>query len=998
MYAHVQIFTSTYAGDSYSLSFCALSAEKMQLVFPEHGSPDFARRLHALKEYQLFAVPPSIPVKDASAFEERVHNACSSFEKTMYQHLVQHYLSKRSPYRSILLYHGLGVGKTCSSITVAEAFLMDHRLEDEPRILVVSPSALKKSYEEQIFSISKMMDRHAMKDQCTSDTYAHLVHGAKDAEAFAKRVQQVIRARYQFLTYDGLIEYTNKNPSVRNKIIIIDEAHNLRQQEAEKRTAEALENMIANGQGNRLVLLSATPMYNEPDEIFWLLSLLLKNDRQDTRMLPKSLFRNDEWMPRAKDVLTQLASEYISYIRGKNPYTFAARIRPSASGYAVHPAEWSQVLKDGILPSTVGSKQKVSALSKQGDASISAAPKQLQWLNITYPGDSHGEKGFWKMFQKKSGDVAFPASYRKTHEGALRPIPGHLDTLASKLATICNCVRKSEGIVLVYSQFVWSGVVPLAIALEHMGFERAGGQNLLARSVGTQDERVTFPGVPFPRYCILSGDAQVMGGTKMETLRQMINDETNMHGEKVKVVLITPIAGEGLSFRNMREVHILDPWYHINRTEQVIGRAIRTCSHTQLPLEERNVTVFLHACLSDNMVTADEHAYRIACRKLRQTTLVEEVLRNHAMDCSLLHHLNHQPTSLFPFQVVMRTSQGSYVPYQFGDEEATRPTCASQLPPSTDITMRKEVYQSMFPTILRRLEKYVQKRLPTSLYFAQQELIGASGTDRDLCLQALETVLYPRSWVAGYRMYVHREGFVFIPEQQVSKQFLLPLPQARNVEDAAPSTCQLQTLLASIPTKTDPAMIAYTIYTSVDDQCWRRYMEAMLTDPEVYAWVLSVLALHGVLVLAKELPSHKHKFGKYIGFVDIFAPSFHVLLASEEGFREASEKEVSMLSSKRTTLAKPSEDLPYGMFVPEKSKAKQTTTVTRCVFKLMTPGPVATKKRGVVCLSNTKGELEEAMRALGLSPKGDKFNMCYDLGLHLFKMGRVVLPPELKVV
>jgi hypothetical protein len=42
-------------------------------------------------------------------------------------------------------------------------------------------------------------------------------------------------------------------------------------------------------------------------------------------------------------------------------------------------------------------------------------------------------------------------------------------------------------------------------------------------------------------------------------------------------------------------IHIMDPWHHLNRLEQVIGRGIRYCSHIDLPEEDRNVLVFLHA-------------------------------------------------------------------------------------------------------------------------------------------------------------------------------------------------------------------------------------------------------------------------------------------------------------------------------------------------------------------------------------------------------------------
>ena len=41
-------------------------------------------------------------------------------------------------------------------------------------------------------------------------------------------------------------------------------------------------------------------------------------------------------------------------------------------------------------------------------------------------------------------------------------------------------------------------------------------------------------------------------------------------------------------------MHILDPWYNLNRAEQVIGRAVRNKSHCMLPYNNRNVEIYLY--------------------------------------------------------------------------------------------------------------------------------------------------------------------------------------------------------------------------------------------------------------------------------------------------------------------------------------------------------------------------------------------------------------------
>jgi len=97
-----------------------------KLIFPEHGESDFGKKLTELPEYDIFYKNPISPIHTQEEFEKYVENACTGFEKTLYQHFVQHYLSRRSPYKSLLLFHGLGSGKTCSAITIAESLLLDH--------------------------------------------------------------------------------------------------------------------------------------------------------------------------------------------------------------------------------------------------------------------------------------------------------------------------------------------------------------------------------------------------------------------------------------------------------------------------------------------------------------------------------------------------------------------------------------------------------------------------------------------------------------------------------------------------------------------------------------------------------------------------------------------------------------------------------------------------------------------------------------------------------
>jgi hypothetical protein len=79
-------------------------------------------------------------------------------------------------------------------------------------------------------------------------------------------------------------------------------------------------------------------------------------------------------------------------------------------------------------------------------------------------------------------------------------------------------------------------------------------------------------------------------------------------GEVIKVFMITASGAEGINLKNTRYVHIVEPYWHMVRLQQVIGRARRICSHQELPEEMRTVQVFLYiAVLTDSQKTDEKN-------------------------------------------------------------------------------------------------------------------------------------------------------------------------------------------------------------------------------------------------------------------------------------------------------------------------------------------------------------------------------------------------------
>jgi len=155
---------------------------------------------------------------------------------------------------------------------------------------------------------------------------------------------------------------------------------------------------------------------------------------------------------------------------------------------------------------------------------------------------------------------------------------------------------------------------------------------------------------------IYNGSWENVGARLSAQLRAI--SPNNHLGEIIKILMITASGAEGINLRNTRFVHITEPYWNLVRTEQVIGRARRICSHQDLPEEMRNVKVFLYLTtftekqkkedknseimLSDisrldgkTPITTDENLYEIAVKKDQINYQILKSIKETSIDCSV---------------------------------------------------------------------------------------------------------------------------------------------------------------------------------------------------------------------------------------------------------------------------------------------------------------------------------------------------------------------------
>jgi hypothetical protein len=148
---------------------------------------------------------------------------------------------------------------------------------------------------------------------------------------------------------------------------------------------------------------------------------------------------------------------------------------------------------------------------------------------------------------------------------------------------------------------------------------------------------------------------------------------TNIRGSIIKVLMITQSGAEGISLKNVRQVHVVEPYWNYIRIDQVVGRAVRTCSHVDLPMADRNVKVFIYNMVfkpeqleqsftiktQDNSLTSDEHIYGIAKKKAKIINMMLDLVKQASVDCAL-NAKSHSNMRCFSFPVNLNSMELTY--------------------------------------------------------------------------------------------------------------------------------------------------------------------------------------------------------------------------------------------------------------------------------------------------------------------------------------------------
>ncbi len=572
---------------------------------------------------------------------------------------------------------------TCTAIQVAEEYILRPEFQDK-KVMIVASAAVQDNFQTQLFDMSRVsIDTIAgtlESKQCTGRRYLDMLLRIEsepknwnnpDVRAKLERTaNMIIKEFYEFTAYASFgnqilakLGGTEKDVDIDwvhekfdNRLLIIDEAHNIRESkddEGMKGITRALENLVKTADGLVLVFLTATPMYDTFNEIVFYMNLFLWNDRKqkfNESLKITDLFNPDATLKagQAGETFRKWCQEYVSFVKGENPFTFPFRLPPpktvsrdaittSFLGKPIPPPERLQYI------SLVASDVKgIQLATLTGTAKVDDEEKKRVLMQATIA-VTPDNKSFNQLFKSVG------KQYDYVGESFLTPekLPEH----SAKFVNVIQSIDAGKGICMVYSNFVALGARLFAMALEEHGYTPYTGTSILANS--------SYKGNSKGRYILLTSDYSEV---EISKFLSAVKKPTNRDGSQIRVVVAGPIVSEGVDFRYMRQIHVIDPWWNMSRIDQVVGRGLRTCSHQILPFEEQNCSVYFHVVRTgDGKECFDEYTYRTKVeQKAMKIARVRKVMAESAMDCPLQNQINTLPEDWKNLEIAQTQSEGGH--------------------------------------------------------------------------------------------------------------------------------------------------------------------------------------------------------------------------------------------------------------------------------------------------------------------------------------------------
>jgi hypothetical protein len=519
--------------------------------------------------------------KDNRSMDEICSVSSGDFELQIQQKFMKEQMHPSKKWKKLLLYHKIGSGKTCTGITMAEEWL---KQKSTNKVTVILPARLKTNFIDELLS------------QCSYQKYISNEELNEYNKTGSKRIKSLFTKRieesYDIITFEAFVLLAKKALDInewvkeftKDRFILIDEVHNMINTTYSKDTYDALESTLPpRAKGIRTLVFKYLVEHADSNckMVFMTATPVFDNILQF-----KELVAIMSGVP-IEELMTLKGS--IEHLRGMVSY-FSGTSDNAYPSINYITEEVPMSLKQSVLT------EKVLAKDEQNDMKEAFLAKQRQ-IALAIP----------------RGD---PLSNLKEH--------------APKFKLLYKNITSAKiGKHLVFSNFVKNGIMIAEKLLKKKGW-------VSYKKILENPELVD--NYHYKVYAVWDGSLK---DVDKQATKSRINCVENMDGKFIKVLLGSPSIKEGVSFKHIQHLHMLDPVWNSSAKRQVEGRAVRFCSHIDIPKNhrelKRSVDIHLYKSIPHKSSTfehtCDQLIYDfIIPEKSRKVDVAEKALKRVAID------------------------------------------------------------------------------------------------------------------------------------------------------------------------------------------------------------------------------------------------------------------------------------------------------------------------------------------------------------------------------
>jgi len=586
-----------------------------------------------------------------------------------HQKIIKKYMSPDNDYRGILIYHGLGSGKSAAALSVAEKL--------DRKVIIMLPASLKlewlgeiKKWGDESYRRPKGFKKLSIKEQNKIDKtieknikkkYTFISHNSGRVAQHIEdltRIEKIEENVDNDLDSAFVLKKFKKIGPFDNKLLIVDEVHNLMTNIINPKSINGapIRKHILNAKNLRILFLSGTPVIGDPFELGVMFNMLrgkIKIGRETFYAFPENYSEFREYF-----IKGNRSEGYSLY----NKLLFQDRINGLVSYFGGIKEEKEReifpthdIIIKPVRMSSYQWKKYVSARQIELDEERQSkyTVKEIKKMKNKKP--IKDTFNTYRMITRQLCNFVFPAKIKRPKIAKdekpsefIKRINETLYTLTKKeliedleiyspkmKAMMNEILKEKKNKIFIYSEFLTlEGIGIFSRILEEHGFvnfEKKGIKN-------------------YKTFAIWSGSTPM---TIRNAIKNKFNQKKNSDGKNIRIFLATSAGAEGISLQDVKKVLIMEPYWHRVRLEQVIGRAMRLCSHRNLPITQRHVNIIMYITMlprgvdvtklfrgEDRNESTDTFIFNKAKREKELISEFLDAMKEMAFDCSFNYEHN----------------------------------------------------------------------------------------------------------------------------------------------------------------------------------------------------------------------------------------------------------------------------------------------------------------------------------------------------------------------